>query len=851
MRKKLAFTLFSVGSLFAAGVFTFACVFTSKNASLFEMKATDTLYSLTLNSQKAPAELTSEYQDNITTTIQTANGNNLNLNIVLGKTATNKYVQLASRGIIYNFGSESGRMNGINGITVTFSGSLLVKTSSKQLNNSGAFLDDGFTLLTSGTKFTPSSSAKYFAIVANDGGATIDSIKLDYTCSATDIGVSSVNGTYTGVGSDGYTWQLDLNNGNATIHTLDRDNSQLSLSGTYELLSDTQAKCTFEYLSYNVYYIVNMSPDGSFTYVSKSDDAGGAVASQVAQINFNKVFDVEDFENYTTAGYGYDQNHTKEAAIGVRAQFFCDYNASGGSTPSPVGGSTWKLMGSSDYMQFTTSGGHNGSNAIAIKGNGSNPCRYMQANALYGVPQAVGKGSTLSFWAKGAYSDNALSTQSGSNATITALAYYVSKVDSTNHETAVTTQSFSITAKSGWKEYKMALDTTKNYYAIGFVASTGSTYTPIDDIKIYTANAYAVPPGIDLDKTSATMKLDQNLILTPIFTPENTENKNVTWSSSNSAIAVVNEMGVVTARSAGSATITCTTVVGGKTATCDVTVEEYDQPYFDGTYVGQTVAKVYSYNIDFHIALSIGGKDGKLALRINNNGDPGSTSLASFNKTTGAFTIATSQAVKLSSYNVNLGTVSGIYNKATRQITNLGFSNSSVASYLGDNNNNITLDLAPFYYGCEDDTVTMQTIFIRRYGTGSPWTTNSPIGASQNWQTKDTTNYLGGDSGMSFRVYTGGKSLLNLRYDLSGQDDYGNIGFWIYNPNSSAMTIRLWTYTAVDFGGADEIGSVTANANGWSYCCMGFNNKPLKLRNFQIMIPEVSNRVVFENISLY
>jgi len=55
--------------------------------------------------------------------------------------------------------------------------------------------------------------------------------------------------------------------------------------------------------------------------------------------------------------------------------------------------------------------------------------------------------------------------------------------------------------------------------------------------------------------------------------PANATNKNVTWSSSNIAVATVSSTGVVTPLSVGTANITATTDDGGFTANCEVTVE--------------------------------------------------------------------------------------------------------------------------------------------------------------------------------------------------------------------------------------------------------------------------------------
>jgi uncharacterized protein YjdB len=72
--------------------------------------------------------------------------------------------------------------------------------------------------------------------------------------------------------------------------------------------------------------------------------------------------------------------------------------------------------------------------------------------------------------------------------------------------------------------------------------------------------------------TSASLYAGNTQQLTVTISPANATNKNVTWSSSNSAIATVNSSGLVTAVSAGTATITATTQDGNKTASAAITV---------------------------------------------------------------------------------------------------------------------------------------------------------------------------------------------------------------------------------------------------------------------------------------
>ena len=79
--------------------------------------------------------------------------------------------------------------------------------------------------------------------------------------------------------------------------------------------------------------------------------------------------------------------------------------------------------------------------------------------------------------------------------------------------------------------------------------------------------------GITLNTYSVTLSIGDTKQLSATISPSNATNKSVTWSTSNSSVATVSSSGLVTAKSAGSATITCRADDGsGKYATCDITV---------------------------------------------------------------------------------------------------------------------------------------------------------------------------------------------------------------------------------------------------------------------------------------
>ena len=85
------------------------------------------------------------------------------------------------------------------------------------------------------------------------------------------------------------------------------------------------------------------------------------------------------------------------------------------------------------------------------------------------------------------------------------------------------------------------------------------------------AKVYSVT-SISLDKTSAEITEGDEVTLVATITPENATDKNVTWSSNNTEVAVVDKNGKVTALKPGQATITVTSEDGGNTATCEVIV---------------------------------------------------------------------------------------------------------------------------------------------------------------------------------------------------------------------------------------------------------------------------------------
>lgn len=108
-------------------------------------------------------------------------------------------------------------------------------------------------------------------------------------------------------------------------------------------------------------------------------------------------------------------------------------------------------------------------------------------------------------------------------------------------------------------ESKITVTTSNNMSAYCYVKVT-------EDV-IYVSS-------ISLNSTSASLNIGDTKQLIATISPSNATDKSVSWSSSNTSVAQVSSSGGVTAKSAGSATITCKANDGsGKSAICSVTVK--------------------------------------------------------------------------------------------------------------------------------------------------------------------------------------------------------------------------------------------------------------------------------------
>lgn len=83
---------------------------------------------------------------------------------------------------------------------------------------------------------------------------------------------------------------------------------------------------------------------------------------------------------------------------------------------------------------------------------------------------------------------------------------------------------------------------------------------------------YVSTTGLTINKTELTLKIKERYRMSYTVLPDSAFNKGITWSTSDSSVVRLSASGLAVGVSAGTATITATTMDGKHTATCAVTV---------------------------------------------------------------------------------------------------------------------------------------------------------------------------------------------------------------------------------------------------------------------------------------
>ena len=148
--------------------------------------------------------------------------------------------------------------------------------------------------------------------------------------------------------------------------------------------------------------------------------------------------------------------------------------------------------------------------------------------------------------------------------------------DTTDNKTviwSVSDSNIAQIAKDGTLSFKKA----GTVDVIATVKATSSN-TVIKKLTVTGVKRVINVSSVALDKTTVNLKKEETVKLNATIAPADADNKEVTYTSSNSAVAKVDNTGLVTALSSGEAVITVTTKDGSKTASCKVTVAKEIEP---------------------------------------------------------------------------------------------------------------------------------------------------------------------------------------------------------------------------------------------------------------------------------
>ena len=237
-------------------------------------------------------------------------------------------------------------------------------------------------------------------------------------------------------------------------------------------------------------------------------------------------------------------------------------------------------------------------NAQSLTVNGSGTLQIKQVKVYYEpvsaeqsetIPTTTGTmgvrttftGTNVTITASYGGGSNGMALGSDKTATISvADGYQITKVEFTNGYNNFPIQRLSSAA--GNVTYSGDVATVSDVNAQSLTVK-GTNALLIKQVKVYYTEASDVAvTGVEINKTTATIPYGGTETLTATVAPDGATDKTVTWSSSDTTVATVDENGVVTAVALGTATITATASNGtddtadDKTATCAVTVEKAD-----------------------------------------------------------------------------------------------------------------------------------------------------------------------------------------------------------------------------------------------------------------------------------
>ena len=608
-KKKLSLAAVSVGVL---GL-SFAVLFASggfdalaSNSSLAS-KETDR-YQLTLNSSNKVTSAGDHVQ-------KTALGNDVTFSYNSVASSTSGHVDLNSGGYLVN----KSQITSISAITANFSGVGTLKASI-------AYTSDNFAEpfeLVSGSKVELGSNPYYVKLQAVGGAVSVSTVNIQFTCSANpDAESHDTSGTYditfAATGSDSSSdisstsaaIMEQVSNGSEFISSFS-DGSKIyaGSSGLKFGSSKAAGNLTINFNSTNVSNAISTVDVSTAQY---STDTG----------NF-KVY-VNDSTSYTSITPSDGGSVTVEGALTsltfettTKRAYLCGLTLNYGGTTqpgTPVNPSAYETgftasdSRRNDYTTNSIFANENGLSVVSNKSDGTSsnlssseysyvikdsnnntidPTQKFPASGVYTlyvsygnyIPQEI----TLNVGEYVYMTDVAASMTTTTFNTADILSSKLAGNLTANIEYSNGTISSSISYSDfAENEIGIKLLTPKGIaYNIDTPFGTAGTWTlkvyDLDNEAMYynislTVNAIPVQT-ITLSESSYSLVEEGTLQLTATVNPTNATNSVVDWSSNNESVATVDDNGLVTAVSVGSATITATAADGSNVyGSCALTV---------------------------------------------------------------------------------------------------------------------------------------------------------------------------------------------------------------------------------------------------------------------------------------
>ncbi|MDR2094854.1 MAG: Ig-like domain-containing protein [Treponema sp.] len=299
--------------------------------------------------------------------------------------------------------------------------------------------------------------------------------------------------------------------------------------------------------------------------------------------------------------------------------------------------------------------------------------------------------------------------------------------------------------------------------------------------------------GVSLNKTTLSVAVGGTETLNATVAPADAANKNVTWTSSDPAKATVSGSGVVTGVAEGTTTITVTTVDGGYTATCTITVT----PPVDvtGVSLNKTTLSVYVGDTETLTAtITPANATNKAVSWTSDNEGVATVSAAGVVKGvaegTATITVTTADGGYTATCAVTV-TIPSAGALSTRTLSGISvpFRYVPAGSFQRDGTAaNVSIITGGYWMG---ETEVTQELFQAVMGTNpSSFTSGAAAGETQNWRPVENINWYHAIAFCNKLSIANGKEPV---YSVSGVSDWAALAYnSIPASNSADWNAATW-----------------------------------------------------------